>query len=113
MSPERSKLFKSELLQTIVQMTAKSSVLQMLHVNTEQFVCELLNILLFANAVGVFVAEMVREKKSVEGVPVYCDKELVSVILAAYVQNLANIISKTAVVVTHNTTNHDQKFHVT
>lgn len=43
-------------------MAAKSSVLQLLHVNTEQFVCGLLNILLFANVVGVFVAEMVREK---------------------------------------------------
>jgi len=64
MSLERSKLFKSEMLQTVLQMTAKSSVLQMLHVNTEQFVCGLLNIFLFANAVGVFVAEMVREKFS-------------------------------------------------
>jgi hypothetical protein len=42
-------------------MLAKSSVLQLLHVNTEQLLCGLLNILLFAN-VGVFVAEMVREK---------------------------------------------------
>jgi len=94
-------------------MTAKSSVLQLLHVNTEQFVCGLLNILLFANAVGVFVAEMVRERSSVEGVPVYCDKELIPVILAACVQILANIIPKTAVVATHHTTNRDQKFHVT
>jgi hypothetical protein len=44
-------------------MAAKYSVLQLLHVNTEQFMCGLLNILLFANVVGVFVAEMVREKK--------------------------------------------------
>jgi hypothetical protein len=44
-------------------MAAKSSVLQLLHVNTEQFVCGLLNILLFVNVVGAFVAEMVREKK--------------------------------------------------
>jgi hypothetical protein len=44
-------------------MTAKSSVLHLLHVNTDQFVCGLLNILLFANVVGVIVAEMVREKK--------------------------------------------------
>lgn len=48
-----------------------------------------------------------------EGVPVHCDKELVCVILAACVQILANIIPKTAVVVTHHTTNRDQKFHVT
>lgn len=43
----------------------------------------------------------------------YCDKELVPVILAACVQILANIIPETAVTVTHHTTNHDQKFHVT
>ena len=101
------------MLQTTLQMTVKYSVLQMLHVNTEQFVCGLLNVLLFANAVGVFVAEMVREKKFSGGVPVYCDKELVPVILTACVQILANIIPKTAVVVTHHTANHDQKFHVT
>jgi hypothetical protein len=48
-----------------------------------------------------------------EGVPLYCDKELVPVILAACVQMLANIIPKTAVIVTHHTTNYDQKVHVT
>jgi hypothetical protein len=44
-------------------MAAKSSVLHLLLVNTDQFVCELLNVLLFSNVVGIFVAEMVREKK--------------------------------------------------
>jgi hypothetical protein len=47
-----------------------------------------------------------------EGVPACCDKELVPVILAACVQMLANIIPKIAVVVTHHTTNHDQKFYI-
>jgi hypothetical protein len=43
-------------------MAAKSSVLQLLHVHTEQFLCGLLNIVLFANVVVVFVVDMVREK---------------------------------------------------
>ena len=43
----------------------------------------------------------------------YCDKELVPVILATCVQILAHISPEAAVMVTHHTTNHDQKFHVT
>lgn len=74
-------------------MTVKSSLLQLLNVNTEQFVCGLLNILLFSDVVGVFVVEIVREKKF-QWRGFLCIVTRSSLILAACVQILANIIPK-------------------